>query len=159
MNYIEEYTDIVFQELPDHISLAISIAGCGHKCKGCHSPIMQDATNGRELTDEIFRQYLDRYKGCISAVIFFSGALYPIELIPKLKEARKYGLKTALYTGFDTIDENLAKYLDYLKTGHYDEKLGALDSPTTNQKMIDLNTGEDITYKFNRKIGANYETN
>lgn len=159
MNYIEEYTDIVFQELPDHISLAISITGCGHKCKGCHSPIMQDATNGIELTDEIFRQYLDRYKGCISAVIFFSGALYPTELIPKLKEARKRGLKTALYTGFNSVSNELKENLDYLKVGPYYEELGPLSSPTTNQRLYDLSTGEDITYKFNRKIGANYETN
>lgn len=34
--------------------------------------------------------------------------------------------------------------LDYLKTGHYDEKLGGLDCPTTNQRFYRLESGRLI---------------
>ncbi|HIR81761.1 MAG TPA: anaerobic ribonucleoside-triphosphate reductase activating protein, partial [Candidatus Limiplasma merdipullorum] len=38
--------------------------------------------------------------------------------------------------------------LDYLKLGHYDERLGGLDSPTTNQRFFRIEAGKlfDQTY-------------
>lgn len=154
MNYIEEETSIVFQELPDHISLTFSITGCGHHCKGCHSPHLQDAANGDKLTIEILTYYLDTYKEIISAVIFFGGCLYPKELIECLELIHSYGIKIALYTGFADVSKEIKDNLDYLKVGSYKEELGPLSSPTTNQRLYDLSTGEDITYKFNRKVEA-----
>lgn len=44
--------------------------------------------------------------------------------------------------------------LDYLKVGAYDERLGGLDSPTTNQRFYQVEYGllEDKTQLFRRKI-------
>ena len=45
-------TSIVLQEVPDEISLAISISGCTHKCDGCHSAYLWE-NKGKYLTDNI----------------------------------------------------------------------------------------------------------
>ena len=59
---------------------------------------------------------------------------------------RENGLKTCLYSGND--DEKAFQYvydlLDYLKISHYDEKLGSLDCPTTNQRFYRLENGRLI---------------
>ena len=31
-------TDIVFQEIPDEVTLAVNLSGCPCRCPGCHSP-------------------------------------------------------------------------------------------------------------------------
>ena len=49
---------------------------------------------------------------------------------------------------------NVLGNLDYCKIGHYDDNLGGLDKPTTNQKMLKWNYSlgkwENITYKFQK---------
>ena len=30
--------DIVFQEIPDEVTLAVNLTNCPHRCIGCHSP-------------------------------------------------------------------------------------------------------------------------
>ena len=49
-------------------------------------------------------------------------------------------LKFGLYTGNDeiTINKELIDNLDYLKIGHYNNKLGGLDTSTTNQRLIKI---------------------
>ena len=33
--------DIVFQEIPDEVTLALNLSGCPNGCPGCHSPHLQ----------------------------------------------------------------------------------------------------------------------
>lgn len=63
------------------------------------------------------------------------------------------GLKTAMYSGDDTIDLDLVNKLDYYKVGSYQEELGPLDSPATNQRLYRVVDGElkDITYWFRNR--------
>ena len=43
--------DIVFQEIPDEVTLAINLSNCPNHCKGCHSAyLMEDV--GEPLTEE-----------------------------------------------------------------------------------------------------------
>ena len=44
-------TDIVFQEFPDEVMLAINISGYPCRCLGCHSQFLW-ANRGEELTAE-----------------------------------------------------------------------------------------------------------
>ena len=66
------------------------------------------------------------------------------------------GLKTCLYSGNDDKEafQSLYGLLDYLKIGHYDEKLGGLDCPTTNQRFYRFDHGRliDETSLFQRKL-------
>ena len=54
------------------------------------------------------------------------------------------GFKTCLYSGFDTPAPFilLLPLLNYLKLGPYDERLGGLESPTTNQRFYRVEQGK-----------------
>lgn len=158
MNYIPEESQVVFQELPDYISLTFSITGCGKKCANCHSPHLQDSSNGEPLTNETLEKLLKINEGYIQAVIFFGGDLLVDDLIAAARFVKQFGLKVAVYSGWDSVDERILEEIDFVKYGAYIEPLGGLDSETTNQRMIEISTGDDITYKFkSKKLVATFE--
>ena len=140
---------VVFQEVPGEISLCFSITGCNIGCKGCHSTELWNDQNGRPLTEEIFRSWLERYQNLISCVVFFGGEWQPEQLITLLKAAQKKGLKTCLYTGRKHIDLSISHHLDFLKTGAWHAALGGLDSDSTNQVFRNVKTGETLNHLFN----------
>ena len=146
---------IVFQEVPNEVTLAINISGCPHKCEGCHSKYLWEY-EGNYISDDLL-QLIQKYNGLITCVCFMGGDQNHQELLELLIKVRKCGLKTALYTGEDALGSlgiGILGNLDYFKIGHYDENLGGLDKPTTNQKMFAWNyttyKWDDITYKFQK---------
>lgn len=143
--------EVVLQEVPDEISLCFNITGCPLRCEGCHSPFLLKRENGKDLTDEIFIKYLKMYKNMISCVIFMGGDWEQEDLITKLKIAKKNNLKTCLYTGEEDVNFNIKENLTFLKTGAWIQVLGGLDSLITNQKFIDVFSGELLNYKFIKK--------
>lgn len=148
-----KYTDyeIVFREIPNKVTLAVNISNCPNHCIGCHSPELRKNI-GTELTnDELFR-ILKENSGI--NCICFMGEGRDIqrltEILKLLKEIYPF-LETGLYTGSDEFDETVFQgNLDYLKIGHYDEKFGPIDKPTTNQRLYRLVDGGrcDITSLF-----------
>lgn len=64
--------DIVFQEFPDEVTLAINLSLCPNGCPGCHSAYLQGNV-GDELTEERLRAILDNYIGEITCVGFMGG--------------------------------------------------------------------------------------
>ena len=145
---------IVFQEVPNEISLCFSITGCKVGCKGCHSTELWHDQNGISLTNKNFTQWLKKYQGLISCVVFFGGEWQPTALIEKLLIAQHYGLKTCLYSGEKYIDMDISHHLTFLKTGVWDEALGGLDSTKTNQVFRNVMTGEKLNYLFNKSLGS-----
>lgn len=139
---------IVFQEVPGEVSLAFTITGCQLGCKGCHSVDSWPAHSGTELTESYLQQRLQQYKGLISCVLFLGGEWQPTKLISLLKLARQHQLHTCLYTGLDSISEPIKAELTYLKTGRWQPELGGLNSPTTNQRFIDLRNGTCLNHRF-----------
>ena len=143
---------IVFQEVPNEISLCFSITGCKIGCKGCHSIELWQAENGIALTNQSFMQWLKKYQGLISCVVFFGGEWQPNTLIEKLLIAKNLGLKTCLYSGEEAgekhIDLRIIQHLNFLKTGPWKEALGGLESPITNQIFRNVITGEKLNYLF-----------
>lgn len=142
---------VVTQEVPTEVSLALNISGCPHHCPACHSKYLWDDV-GELLLDNL-DDLLDRYEDLITCVCFMGGEQNADELLLALQRVRWRGLKTCLYSGSDTTDgfTHLFPWLDYLKIGHYDEELGGLDSPTTNQMMFyfaEPGRGYDITSRF-----------
>jgi anaerobic ribonucleoside-triphosphate reductase activating protein len=146
---------VVFQEVPDEISLCFSITGCKVGCKGCHSTELWNEKSGIALTNQAFIQWLKKYKGLISCVVFFGGEWQPIALIEKLLIAKNFGLKTCLYSGENHIEIKISQHLNFLKTGKWQPELGGLDSITSNQTFRDLTTGEKLNHLFTKTtIGA-----
>jgi len=149
LNFYEKR--IVFQEVPNEISLAFGITGCPLRCKGCHSPFSWPAEKGESLTKGVLLEAIEPYKGMISTVLFMGGE-WDKELLKELLMAcHEAGLKTALYTGLDSVDDDLMAHLTYLKTGRWIPELGGLASLTTNQKLVHVPTGEDLTFLFRKQ--------
>lgn len=158
LKYVD--TKVTFSEVPDEISLCISISNCPHRCKGCHSEYLQHDI-GEELTFKALDTHIGYHDG-ITCVCFMGDAGEPLFVSDFAKYVKsKYGLKTALYTGLDyslnniyaIVDKPHTEWFDYIKTGHYDENRGPLTSRTTNQRMYKKVSEkpiefEDITYMF-----------
>jgi len=139
---------IVFQEVPDEISLCFSITGCTIGCKGCHSTELWQENYGMPLTNMNFISWLKKYKSLISCVVFFGGEWQEKALIEKLIIAKDHGLKTCLYSGQKHININISQQLHFLKTGAWRAELGGLDSPITNQTFRNVVTGENLNHLF-----------
>lgn len=138
---------VTFSEIPSEVSLTFSITNCPIHCPGCHSAYLWEDT-GFSLANAI-DYYLEKFTDLCTCVLFMGGddEAQINELIDIIKHVRASGFKTALYSGFDEIKENLIPLLDYYKVGHYDEKLGGLDKSTTNQHLYKVESGilKDIT--------------
>ena len=145
---------IVFQEVPDEVTLAINISGCPHKCEGCHSKYLWEYEG--DYIDEDIEKLICRYKKFITCVCFMGGDQNPSNLIHCLSIAKKYGFKTCLYSGRDDLrslyTDGLIDQCDYVKIGRYNQQLGGLNSPNTNQRFYKRIDGvfEDITYLFQK---------
>ena len=144
---------IVFQEVPDEVTLAINISGCPHRCEGCHSKYLWEY-EGNYISDDLVK-LIEKYKGLITCVCFMGGDQNWIELIQLAHIVDYYGLNVALYSGLPSKSSlyNVAQCFDYVKVGEYNDQLGGLTSNTTNQRMYKQinkpsNIWEDITYKF-----------
>jgi len=140
--------DILFQEVPNEISLAFYVCGCPLQCKGCHSPQLWTDKNGQPLTLNLYHQLLDRYRGYVSCVLFMGGEWHLNELIHFLEIAGKKNYKTALYTGLEKIPPQLQTHLDFVKLGPWRQDLGGLSSVTTNQVFLDLKRNKILNYLF-----------
>ncbi|GAA5484214.1 anaerobic ribonucleoside-triphosphate reductase activating protein [Haloferula sargassicola] len=135
-------------EVPDEVSLVYTISGCPLRCAGCHSADLRNPAAGEKIDVEKLSATLRRYRGLASCVCFLGGEWQPEALIALLRAVRRQGLATCLYTGRTSIDDRIAVELDYLKLGPWIAALGGLDSPTTNQRFLDLRTGRDLTHRF-----------
>lgn len=142
--------DIVFQEVPNHISLAFYVCGCALKCPGCHSTELWAENNGYPLSADLFSQLLSEYKDRISCVLFLGGEWRQDDLVQLLKIAQAQQLATALYTGELSVPTELTDNLDFLKTGPWRRELGGLDSPTTNQVFYDLKNKLVLNHLFHK---------
>ena len=144
---------IVFQEVPNEVTLAINISGCPHRCEGCHSQYLWEYEGDYILDDLV--SLIEKYKGLITCVCFMGGDQNTDDLMTCIGIVKKYGLKTCLYTGLDEMGillPNILDSLDYIKVGRYIEELGGLDSDKTNQRFYkkENSTFNDITYIFKK---------
>ena len=143
--------DIVFQEIPGEVTLALNISNCPCHCPCCHSQhLAQDI--GEPLDEALLDDLIGRYKGLITCVAFMGGDAEPQEVASLAEYVKKGGLKTAWYSGRTIYPKN-PKVLDFLKLGPYVEELGGLKSETTNQRLYKRvgDEWEDITSLFWKK--------
>jgi len=147
------YSQVVLQEVPDEISLAISISGCPMKCKGCHSSFTWKKKLGKKLTSKEMKSLINKNKH-ITCVLFYGGDWDIIHLKRLIKIVKDKNLKVCLYTGreLNYFDFEFISSIDYIKTGRYIEKLGGITSNTTNQKFFEINSEEIIEKEFPKKV-------
>ena len=155
--------DIVFQEIPGEVTLALNLSGCPCHCHGCHSQHLWEDF-GEPLTEELLDDLIARYVGLITCVCFMGGDQAPEEVARLAEHVRlspiTYNLsplKTAWYSGRPEMPAFISAEngpYDYIKIGPYIESLGGLKSPTTNQRLYKrmAEGWEDITATFWRHI-------
>lgn len=138
-------TSVVFEEIPDKVTLAVNISNCQNSCKGCHSVFLKKNI-GDELTFDTIDKLMNKNKG-VNCFLFLgegNDKYMLLKLNNYLKE--KYCIETALYSGRDEVEEELFNNFDYVKVGSYKKECGPLNKKNTNQKLFYHR--EDITYKF-----------
>lgn len=148
LKYVD--TKVVFQEVPDEITLAINISNCPCHCKNCHSPYLAEDI-GTELTFNELRRLIKNNSG-ISCIAFMGGDSEPkrIDALASFV-TNHYQLKVAWYSGRQELSKDIElRNFDAIKLGPYIEELGPLSSRTTNQRFYKVNDKEliDITSRF-----------
>lgn len=144
--------DIVFQEVPGEVTLALNISSCPNRCKGCHSPHLWEDI-GEELTEELIEGLIDRYRAGLTCVCFMGGDQAPSDVQQLALFVHEQGLKTAWYSGHAFSPSSEHQAFDFVKTGPYVEALGGLKNRTTNQRFY-VRQGEnweERTYLFWKK--------
>lgn len=140
--------DIVFQEVPEEISLALTVTGCQIGCKGCHSPDIWNPHNGDSLTEIRLAELLSQYHALITCVVFFGGEWQPHKLCLLLFQCQAAGFKTCLYTGEEDVSDTIKAHLDYLKAGPWRSERGGLASRNSNQRFIDMASNKLLNHLF-----------
>ena len=130
MKYVN--TGVVFQEIPDEVTLSINISNCPCHCMGCHSQYLWEDI-GEPLNAMSLDVMLQEYGDDITCVAFMGGDATP-----------------------DKVD-SLAGWMHSAYPHLNIEAKGPLNKPTTNQILYKVNPkavngiGEDITKKFWKK--------
>ncbi|OFY39190.1 MAG: anaerobic ribonucleoside-triphosphate reductase activating protein [Bacteroidetes bacterium GWF2_40_14] len=147
--------DIVFQEIPDEVTLAINLSNCPNRCEGCHSPHLTEDV-GEVLTKDVLADLLSKYGKAITCVCFMGGDAAPLEVV-KLAEYILYkncDIKVGWYSGRDELPIGFtSEPFTYIKLGPYIEQYGGLSCKTTNQRLYKIHDGqlfEDITCRFEK---------
>ena len=141
--------DIVFQEVLGEVTLAVNISNCPNRCEGCHSPHLMEDT-GEILNENVLAGLLEKYGNAVTCIGFMGGDNSPDEVLHLAKFVKQFHKKTAWYSGNSQLFENALPFFDYIKLGKYVEKLGGLNSPTTNQRFYQIENEKmiDMTERF-----------
>lgn len=145
-------SDIVFQEVPDEVVLAINLTGCPCHCPGCHSPYLWEE-RGDILTDEALDGLIGHYQHDITCVALMGGDADPkaVDLLAHHVRQCYPQLHTAWYSGRSLLSPAVTLHnFDYIKLGPYIRHLGALRSKRTNQRFYKVvgDVLQDITERF-----------
>ncbi len=141
--------DIVFQEIPDEVTLAVNITNCPHRCENCHSPHLHNDI-GHALNEAEVDALLKKYGKQITCFCFMGGDATPQDVEHLAAYVRqKSRLKVAWYSGNAQLPKSFSSF-DYVKVGSYQPSKGGLKSRTTNQRLYRNQNGHpvDITAKF-----------
>ncbi len=153
-NMLKYYNyDIVFQEIPNEVTLAVNITNCPNRCQGCHSPHLQKDI-GKELNEEQIITLMEKYASAITCFCFMGGDAAPQQVVRLAGFLRIHypEIKIAWYSGCAKLpDEFDIRSFQYIKLGGYVEELGTLKSDTSNQHLFQIQPDgvmNDISWLF-----------
>ena len=134
LHYLYTYPETIVDG--EGIRYSIYLAGCSHRCKGCHNPESWNPKAGKPLTQEVLEQIIQEINAnpLLDGVTFSGGDPFynPEEFLPVLKEVSQ---RT------DPIRQKLLPYIDVLVDGPFIESLYSpfLDfCGSSNQRILKL---------------------
>lgn len=148
---------IVFQEIPDEVTLSINISNCPCHCPGCHSSYLWE-DRGAALDESAIDNFVNLYGEEITCICFMGGDAEPesVGRLAKYIKSKFRDIATGWYSGKEKVAPCVdTAYFDYIKIGPYIKELGGLRSPTTNQRLYKIKeSGElsDITNTFWKNV-------
>ena len=158
IKYVPEMTNVVLEEIPDRLTLAIDISNCTGLCEGCHSPFLRRDV-GVELTPEAIDSLIAGNFG-INCFLFLGEGNDHAALMSAANYVRRAypSLAHGLYSGRESVEEDVWELFDYVKIGPFRPSCGPLNKTTTNQRLYRIlhnadgtRTVDDITARFWRK--------
>lgn len=149
---------ITLTEVPDHIALFLEFGNCQLRCKGCHSESLWRPVE-KQMTSVDVCSIAKKYKELgANAVVLMGGTTNGVpmsdlgELITMLKN--NFGNCIGLFSGLQKLEAHSEFLCDlrWIKVGPYEESLGGLRSPLTNQRFYEIinNVPINKTYLFRR---------
>ncbi|MCQ2182453.1 MAG: radical SAM protein [Bacteroidales bacterium] len=149
IKFVPRTNNVVLEEIPDRITLAVEISNCQGCCVGCHSPFLKNDI-GEELTTAVVDRLIADNFGVNCFLLLGEGKdMDAVLAIASHVRKNHPGIEVALYSGRTEVEKELFDAFDYVKVGPYIAEFGPLNSKTTNQRLY--HHGEDITYRFWRK--------
>ena len=121
MKYVN--TGVVFQEIPDEVTLSINISNCPCHCLGCHSQYLWEDI-GEPLNAMSLDVMLKDYGQDITCVAFMGGDATPekVDSLAGWMRSAYPELKTAWYSGRAVLSDKIhLRNFDYIKLGPYIE--------------------------------------
>lgn len=152
MNYIKIYKASLADG--EGWRTVLFVAGCNHKCKGCHNPESWNPKAGSPFTEEVKEQLFNAITDNIDGLTISGGDPLYKKNLPEVtalcKEFKeRFPDKTIwVYTGNLYRDSNkleIMKYIDVLVDGEF--RLDLKDTTlafrgSSNQRIIDVHTGK-----------------
>lgn len=136
---------------------SIYLAGCEHRCPGCHNPESWPADAGQDWSLDKLMAVI-RYNRFPVTLSGGDPMYQAAELIPLARMIKEEGLSLWCYTGFHWEEirdrspyRELLSYIDVLVDGPYVEQLKPAGPAlrfrgSTNQRFICPATGEELIY-------------
>lgn len=135
----------------DGLRTVLWVAGCTHRCQGCHNPITWDIDGGIPFDEDAEKELFDKLSTDYISGLTFSGGdpLHPHNREEVMRLAKKcrelFPKKTIwLYTGFsweEICDLEIVPLVDVLVDGRFVKELfdGKLHwKGSSNQRVIDV---------------------
>lgn len=154
LHYLYTYPETIVDG--EGIRYSIYLAGCAHRCRGCHNPDSWNPLGGHPLTDdEQDRMIREINSNPILDGITFSGGdpfFNPEEFLLLLRRMRaRTGLPVWCYTGYtyeellaDTRRSRVLPYIDVLVDGRFEQELYSPHLEfrgSSNQRILKLSRG------------------
>lgn len=147
---------IVFQEIPDEVTLSVNISNCPCRCPGCHSSYLWQNI-GEPLDEKAIDAFVEEYGNDITCICLMGGDAEPGEVdhIAAFIKKEYPRLKVGWYSGRTMVSSIVDKmHFDFIKVGPFIRHLGGLKEKTTNQRLYkvdDDGSMTDITSRFWKK--------